>query len=202
MSEPIFKSIFGECWDDLPAVMKKHYANTPFSSDVTKTSGLMKVEGSKIWSLLSPFARLFGLLVPFTGNNIPVTVAFRSAPENNHFVFDRIFQFPDKKPYQFYSTLHPIGKSEVIEVMKLGIGWKCEFKWDGSKVLLLHKGYCLKLFGKFIPLPIGFLFGKGYAEEKAIDDDHFHMMMEVVHPWWGKILGYSGTFKMLNGNTI
>lgn len=196
MSEPIFKTIIGDSWDDIPLIMKMHYANKAYSDDISVTKGIMTVEASLLWKLISPFSKMFGILVPYTGEEIPVTVTFRSSPGNNHFVFDRVFNFPNKEPYQFYSTLYPIEGREVIEVMKTGIGWRCEFKWTQGKVLLLHKGYVFKIFGRFIPLPISFLIGKGYAEEVPIDDNTFSMKMEIMHPWWGKILGYSGIFTM------
>lgn len=41
MSEPIFKSIFGESWDFLSPVMKKHYANRPYTDDVTVVEGTL-----------------------------------------------------------------------------------------------------------------------------------------------------------------
>lgn len=196
MKQPIFKSIFGENWHELPTVMKKHYANRSYCDDISEASGTMKIDGSLIWNLCSPISRIFGILVPYTGENIEVIVKFRSSVENNHFVFDRTFYFPNKKPYKFYSTLIPQENGEVVEIMNLGLGWKCEYCWQEGRVLLRHKGYVLKLFGKILSFPIGGLIGKGYAEEIPIDEDSFAMKMEIVHPWWGKLMGYSGTFKM------
>ncbi len=197
MSDPIFKNIFANDWDDLPSVIKKHYANRPYCSDQYVAQGVMKVEGSLIWTIISPISKLFGVLVPYTGDNIATTVTFRSDPNNNHFVFDRVFNFPDKPTYKFYSVLHPIKENEVCEIMKTGLGWRCTFSWEDGKVRLKHKGYVLKIFGKIISLPLTFLFGKGVAEETPIDDENFSMQMEIRHPWWGRVMGYSGTFKMV-----
>ena len=41
--EPIFKSIFGASWDELPSVMRKHYANRPYSDDITIVDGVLDV---------------------------------------------------------------------------------------------------------------------------------------------------------------
>jgi hypothetical protein len=38
--------------------------------------------------------------------------------------------------------------------------------------------------------------GGGYAEEIPISDDEFSMMTEIRHPWWGRIIGYHGTFRV------
>ncbi len=197
MSEPTFKSIFADKWDELPDVMKKHYANRPYSDDINIAEGVMKVEGSALWKLLNPFSKLFGILVPYTGENIPVTVTFRSESDSNRFIFDRIFYFPGRAPYKFYSVLHPIKENEVCEIMNMGLGWRCEFSWEDKRVRLKHKGYVLKVFGRIISLPLTFLVGPGFAEEMPIDDFTFSMKMEIIHPWWGKVMGYSGQFRMV-----
>lgn len=197
MTEPIFKSIFGDDWGQLPIVMKEHYANHSFSDDVTIVEGLMTVESYGPGKILQPLFKLLGILVPYSGENIPTIVSFKSDINTDVFIFDRVFKFPGKSSYQFYSTLHPIGENQVIEVMKFGLGWKSSFVWQGGKVKLIHVGYYLKFFNNFIPLPIELLLGKGYAEEIPINDNCFSMAMEIVHPWWGKIFGYSGIFKIV-----
>jgi hypothetical protein len=40
------------------------------------------------------------------------------------------------------------------------------------------------------------LIGKGYAEETPLNDDAFAMMTEIRHALWGKIYGYSGSFRV------
>ena len=42
-SEPTFKSVFGASWDDLPPVMKQHYANQPYSNDEVTVEGTLDV---------------------------------------------------------------------------------------------------------------------------------------------------------------
>jgi len=101
---PIFQSIFGAAWDQLPAVFLKHYANRPFCSDVVVIEGTMAVEMSWLTRLCAPLLRLSGALVPIEECDIPVTVTFRSEADSAAFCFDREFRFPDCKPYHFRSA--------------------------------------------------------------------------------------------------
>ena len=55
----------------------------------------------------------------------------------------------------------------------------------------------MNIFGYFIPLPLTFLIGKGYAEEIATDNKTFDMITHITHPWWGKIYEYKGRFKVI-----
>ncbi len=195
--QPIFQSVFGGQWHELPPVMHKHYANRPFSRDVVTAKGIMKVEISNFARILMPFLRFSGTLVPYEGDNIPVTVHFRSDPASNSFIFDRIFSFPGRKPVIFRSRMIPAGKNRMIEFMRIGIAWLAGFDFDGQYVRMSHEGYTFSLFGKLLPLPLEWLIGKGEAFEQALDDDSFLMDMKIRHPLWGTVYGYSGTFTIM-----
>jgi hypothetical protein len=199
MSEsPIFESIFQSHWADLPAVMHKHYANRPYSNDTITATGVMGVEVSFFARLLAPLMRWTGALTPVAGQNIPVTVRFESEPDSRAFCLHRVFHYPAAQPYVFRSRMIPIGGNEVIEQMPAGIGWKAAYHWDGAKIKLVHRGYTFRLAGRFYPLPLAIFFGKGYAEEWAINDHQFQMKMEIRHPIWGKVYAYHGIFTLPN----
>ena len=195
-SDPIFKSVFGDDWTTLPLIMRRHYANRPFHNDRASVQGVLKVESSTLGRLLNPFLRLARVLVPYEGENIPVTVDFISSDVDTSFAFDRRFHFPGGKVVRFYSRLLPQGGPVVIERMNWGLCWRSAYRWDGHKVILSHLGYALNLGNAFLPLPLEWLIGRGYAEETPLSDDEFSMLMEIRHSHFGKIMGYSGVFRM------
>jgi len=160
-TEPIFKSVFGKDWESLPRVMHRHYANRPFHNDRARVEGLLKVESSRLGRLLNPLLRLARVLVPYEGENIPVTVDFISSDKDNSFAFYRRFHFPQGKVVSFYSRLLPQGGPLVIERMNWGLCWRCEYRWDGRKIILSHKGYALNVCGAFLPLPLEWMIGQG-----------------------------------------
>lgn len=176
--------------------MHKHYANRGYTSDRVTVDGLMKVETSLLARLLAPLMRLTGALAPYAGENVPVTVHFDSEKESDAFCFDRIFHYPNRKPYHFRSRMLPCGDNEIIEFMPLGIGWHAAYSFDGHKILMKHLGYKFKAFGKTFPLPLEFVLGRGYAEEEAISENEFRMYMDIRHPLFGKVYAYSGEFRI------
>ncbi len=189
--EPIFKTVFGEHWERLPPVMRSHYSVRPFSNDAVVLNGTLDVFVSPMVSLM---ARLTGMLLAYSGNAVPVTVLLRSGKESGAFHFDRTFHFPDKGEVIFRSRMELIKGNELVEIMRFGLGWKMTYAWDGSKVILRHRGYVWRVFGVTIPLPLELLLGKAHAEETPISDDAFSMWTHVVHPLFGKTFGYAGTF--------
>ncbi len=196
MSEPIFKSIFGEAWNDLPPSMHKHYANRPYADDESVVEGTLDVMCKQPLKFLAPLMKLMGQIPAHNEESVPVTVRFQSDKDTKAFHFNRTFNFKNAKPYTFKSRMVQIKGNEVIEIMRFGLGWKMLYLWDGEKVVLKHRGYALRLFGHFIPVPLTLLMGEGYAEEIAVDEDTFDMITHIIHPWWGKVYEYKGRFEV------
>lgn len=196
MSAPLFASIFGAQWQNLPPVMRKHYANRAGHDDETVAEGAMIIKSSVLGRLLSPLFRLSGTLVPYEGEGIPATVQFFTTSKNNSFTLRRTFRFPGKKLYVFCSSMQPQGGAEIIEFTRLGFGWHMRYDWDGEKVTLTHKRYVMRLAGKILPVPLAWLVGTTYAEETPVDDDTFSMKMEMHHKLFGHIFSYRGVFTM------
>lgn len=195
--EPTFKMIFGDAWSDLPPVMHKYYANRPYTDDLTVVEGRLDVMCRGPLKLLGPLMKLLGQIPAHNEKEVDVTVRFQSDRHSKSFHFNRLFHFKQIAPYSFKSRMVQIKGSEVIEIMRFGLGWKMQYGWDGKKVILEHRGYALHLFGFFIPVPLTLLMGKGYAEEVAVDDMTFDMMTHITHPWWGKIYEYKGRFRVI-----
>lgn len=193
---PIFKNIFGKSWDELPVVIHKHYANCPYTDDVTIAEGTLNVMCKGPLKFMAPLMKAMGQIPAHTENGVPVTVKFQSDKNSKEFQFNRTFKFRNAEPYAFRSRMLQIKDNEVIEIMQFGLGWKMLYRWTGEKVVLEHRGYALRLFGYFIPVPLTMLVGKGYAEEIPIDENTFDMMTDITHPLWGKIYEYKGRFKI------
>ncbi|VVC76605.1 hypothetical protein AQUSIP_19280 [Aquicella siphonis] len=194
--EPIFKPVFAKAWEQLPPVMRKHYANRPFSQDVVTAQGKMEVGSTGLFRLLSPVFRALNMLVPYSGSDIPVTVRYLSDEHSRAFYLDRIFYFPGKTPWHFRSCMLPVKDEVVTEFTAWGLGWRFRYLYDGHKITLNHLGYVWKVFGMVLPLPLTVFLGRVYAEEFAVSDESFRMKMEMVHPLFGKYF-YAGEFKIM-----
>ncbi len=189
--EPLFKTILGSQWDHLPAVMQKHYAVRPYSDDVVVVKGALDI---KIAPFISFLARLSGMLIAYSGEQVPVTVTFRSGKNTRAFYFDRVFHYPDKGDIHFLSCMESFGGNELVEFMGYGIGWRMAYEWSGGKMVLRHRGYVWRLFGTLIPLPLSFIMGEAHAEETPLSENAFSMWTHIKHPWFGEGLRYAGTF--------
>ncbi len=193
----IFASIFGPAWSEMPPVFRKHYANRAYTHDVHKVEGALDILCRPPLLWMAPLMKLLGHIPPVNAENVPVTVTFQSDPDSSAFHFNRIFHFAGEAPYEFRSRMLPLQDDLLVEIMPYRIGWKLRYAWDGEKVMLLHCGYVWLLFGRYIPLPLTLLLGKGYAEEHALSETVFAMQVTITHPLWGKIYEYKGRFEVV-----
>ncbi len=193
---PIFRPVFGAAWDTMPPVMHKRYANRPYTRDAVTVSGTMEVRASRFMQLLAPLLKWSQLLVPCQGQDVAAIVVFRSEAESRAVGFDREFRFPGKAAYHFRSRMLPAGGNDIIEYMSLGIGWRAACTFAGNTVTYSHRGYVWRVFGCNIPLPLHWVFGKGYAQEEATGDSSFRMHMEIRHAWFGEVYAYAGRFEV------
>ena len=193
-ADPIFATVFGQHWHELPLALKKHYQNRPFSQERIRVTGHLNVRTAKPFRWLAPIAKLLGQIPLANAKDVPVTVDFLSAPRERTLGFHRQFYFHPSRPYHFKSRMTPQKNGQVFERMAGGFCWRLRYEWDQDRIKMHHVGYGLHWFGHLIPLPITWIFGAGYAEEWAIDDNSFAMKTYITHPWWGEIYRYSGEF--------
>lgn len=77
-NKPIFQAIFGEAWEKLPPVLRRHYANRPCSADQVTVKGHLDVICRGPIRVLQPLLRLLRLIPPYNETHVPVTVVYES----------------------------------------------------------------------------------------------------------------------------
>ena len=191
---PLFAKVLSDDWQQLSPFMKKRFGNRPYTNDMLLVNGTMTIKGSRWMRLINPFLKMSGALIQQDGENIPVTVKFKSDFNSSKYWFDREFKFP--QPIHFKSYMMNIKNNIMVEFMRFNIGWRTKFSVDGDSVLMSHHGYVFRFFNIWIPMPIGLLLGKCHVVERQISEDTFSMEMSLNHFLFGKIYEYKGIFKI------
>lgn len=191
---PVFAKVFGNDWQKLSPFMKRRFGNRPYSHDMVLVNGTMTIKSSLWMHFIRPFLKLSGALIQQDGENIPVTVKFKSELNSAKYWFDREFKF--SQPIYFKSYMMNIKDNVMVEFMRFNIGWRSKFSVDGDNILMSHHGYVFRFFNILIPLPIGLLLGKCNVVERQISEDSFAMEMSLVHFLFGKIYEYKGVFSI------
>lgn len=197
VSTPVFQSVLGADWEKLGAVVRRHYFLRPFSNDYICVKGTMReVRHNAFAKLLIPFARVFGALVPYEGQDVPIEVHYTAKPGDATIHWDRVFHFSGRAPFHFRSHMEQIGPNRVIEFVRLGVGMKLRVTAEQGALVFRDDGYIWRLFGVDVPLPLGLLMGSAYIEERPVDENGFSMRMTLTHPLFGQLFRYEGRFSL------
>lgn len=192
----IFQKIFGEKWQLLPTVFKRHYAIRENSDDKIVAKGTISVDFSWLISLFRPIIASLHILPIKRAKDIPITVIFSCQNNPTAFCFNRIFYYSDK-PFTFNSKQIPIGGNKIIEItMGSILGWKCSYDYINNEVVLKHHAYVMKLFSWYVRIPLELVMGKCHASEQAISDSAFQMKVQFTHFLFGFIYTYYGKFEI------
>ncbi len=200
MHEPVFKNVLADDWDKLGSVIKHHYSLMPFSDDyICVTGQMLEIFHSAIAKLFIPFGLLFGAVVPYRAKNIPVDVHYNSNHNNGHIYWDRVFKFTDKKHFHFKSHMEHVEGNEVIEYVRFGVGMRLQVTAEGGALVFRDIGYIWRVGSIKIPIPVNWVFGNAYVEERPVDEDNFTMKMVLTHPLFGVMFRYNGQFSLASG---
>lgn len=191
----IFEAIFGDKWQQLPPVFKRHYANRAYTQDKFTVKGTITIHNKGIMKWFGPLMGWLRTLPPYAADHVPITVDYVSSADSNAFHMQRIFYYPNKAAFVFNSKMIPLHDNLLVELTQAYVGWKMAYEYDGEMIKLVHQGFVLKFFKWFIPLPVEWVIGKCQSYEVAISDDEFRMNMQFTHPWFGVLYEYYGNFR-------
>jgi hypothetical protein len=90
----------------------------------------------------------------------------------------------------------PCRENEVIEFVRFGVGLRLRVTEENGALVFRDLGYVWRIFGINIPLPGRLLMGSAYVEERPVDDNHFAMKMQIMHPLFGELFVYQGQFSL------
>ena len=199
ISTSFYESICEHQKESVAQVFKKRYHNHYFSSDKTIMHGKLDINFTRAFRILLPLCKLAGTLVPYEGVAVPTEVSLSSAANSRIITMLREFKFKSHKTCFFKSKLLHYKKDIFLELTAGKIAWQFKFKYHNDKLIMQHMGYSLYIFNRCIPLPLlSWLIGKPYAEEIAIDDSSFAMLLILQHPLFGKIFTYKGKFTIMD----
>lgn len=195
-NEPVIKQALGEHWNDLAEIVKQHYDITPGEASKMTIKGSMdEVYHSNIAKLFLLPGRIFGALVPYKGKNIPTEVRNWTSEDNHKAMFwYRTLDFPNKPPLIFASRMEHIKDDEIIEYVRYGMGIRMTMSVDEGALIFKSKGYVWKIGGFKISIPTWLILGDAEIIEKAISEDKFYIDFNMIHPLFGRMFSYSGTY--------
>jgi hypothetical protein len=188
------RQALGSDWPSLGEVIRRHYDLPPRTETRLEVEGTMEVTVSPIGRLFVTAGRLFDALVPFRGENIPVTVRNWSQTDSKAMFWHRTFRYPERPPIVFRSRMVYAGGEEIVEYVKFGLGIRMRLCAEGETLRYDSRGYQWDLGPLTLRIPDWLLLGKAVIREVPESDETFRVEFTIDHPLWGRTFGYAGNF--------
>jgi hypothetical protein len=188
------RQALGSDWPSLGDVIRRHYDLPPGTDTRLQVDGIMQVSVSPLGRLFVTAGRLFDALVPFRGENIPVTVRNWSQPDSSAMFWHRTFRYPEKQPIIFRSRMAYAGGEEIVEYVKYGLGIRMRLCAEGETLRYDSLGYQWDLGPLSLRIPDWLLLGKAVIREIPESAEAFRVEFTIDHPLWGRTFGYAGRF--------
>jgi hypothetical protein len=195
--EPIVKCTLGPNWQYLPTVLQRNFDLRPGQTCAVNLEGTMyEVWHSPLAKLFIFPGRLFGALVPYQGNNIPIRIEIRTYADDTRFMYwRRIHRFPGRPDCVFSSKMEYVKDNELVECVRLGLGMCMKVSLEGRTLKFVSPCYQWNILGLRLRIPTWLLLGRGQIIEQEVSDEQFEMFFEINHPWFGRTFRYSGIFR-------
>lgn len=196
---PFIAQVLGSEWENLHPAIRRHYNIHPDGEHKRRLNGEMSKVFHSFWvKHYILIGRLFGALVPFRGEKIPVEVYNYCNANSNQLRWRRQFYFPDRKSYPFDSYMEHFGDNEIVEFVRFGLGLRMKLSVDSGALCYTTAGYLWRIGSLRLSLPDWLFFESGTITEEGIDNEQIKLDFTLVHPLFGLSFCYIGRFRIID----
>lgn len=203
-TESIIRRALGTDFDRLHPKIREQYSITSHSNAAFVGTGTMDEVWHGRWYVL-PFLYVGAtrrILFPETGTNVPFEIrnyAYRDQHGRETVTWKRKFTFAKRQ--REFDEYFVYSESRGTPILYAGthqhLAVDLNFSVDEHGSLIVTTGHQRLFLGPItIPFP-RFFSGEAYVKESYNDElDQFEVDVEISNRFWGKILGYRGSFHL------
>lgn len=197
---PTLQRALNSDWDKLAPAVRRHYeTGVDVDNGVARLElkGVMdEIQVRGIGKIVALLSRPFQALVPCSGAKVKSEVSNWADSDGDAMHWRRLFYYPGRKPLVFASRMECAGDHEIIEFVNGGFGLRLRLEVNQGALVFIGLHYVAKVGPWLIKIPNWVLAGDAHTIETEVDEDTIRVEFEIVHPLWGKTIGYKGTFSM------
>lgn len=190
----LMQTALGDSWDKLPPALQDHYLPGR-SVDL----GHMDVEYPAFMQpVLSALSRL-GALVRRRGKAVQTRVEKSMVGRRQH--WHRTLRYVDGRTLHFDSVWELTRNGHVVEFVNSWLGLQMHPFVVGGQLHYRGVQFVARVGHREFHIPEWLALGHTTIVERAIDEHRFAMDFRMVHPVFGQLFRYSGTFRANAGET-
>jgi hypothetical protein len=186
----LIQRALGEDWQRLPPALQAHYG--PSVSGTTVDAGELDISYPRAMQPVLRLLSLIGALVHQRGR-AATTVVKQTIGERQH--WRRTLRYADGQVLHFNSTWTLTANGHVLEFVNPLLGIEMAPFVVGRQLHYRGIRFVLQLGRWRLTIPQWLALGTARIVEEAVDDRHFVMDFRMVHPLFGELFRYTGTFE-------
>ena len=190
---PFLQKTLAEDWNNLPAVIQRHYSINNGASSCLK--GRMEIGYPNYLLPLIFLIHLCGGLVLRRGKDIETQVEKTTPKKNTALLWKRTLTYPDNKKDCVYSQMVYLQNHELIETVRYGFGLRLKVSVENGKLVYRSNGHIWQYGRLRLTFPDWLLLGKSTIIETPVSDKQFSLDFSIKHPLWRKCYWYHGVFQ-------
>lgn len=188
MNTSLMQQALGAQWDKLPAALQRHY-QAGRHTDV----GTLDIEYPGFMQLPLSLLHRIGALLHRRAKGVPTTVEKWMDGDTQH--WKRTVSLSDGRNIYFRSHWQHAGGNELIEYVNPCLGLRMAVHVADGELHYTGRYFVARLGALKLPIPEWLLLGHTTIIETALDDERFAMDFRLMHPVFGQIYRYAGTFR-------
>jgi Domain of unknown function (DUF4166) len=193
-----FQRLVGkEGWNRLVPAIRARFSKS-YSKDkaVVYKGAMLSVRSNSMGWILAQACRVMGTpLTPYSGRNVTTIVRVYQNENNTGTVWEREYQFPDRKPLIIRSTKMLDSDETLLESVDGGIRMRLRVFEEEGRLVFLSTSYFIKVFGTRVQIPS--LLTPGVTRVEHIDEGNgfFRFILSMKHPYLGEMFYQEGIFR-------
>ncbi|AMK77182.1 MULTISPECIES: DUF4166 domain-containing protein [Methylomonas] len=191
MSVSLMQKVLGDDWQQLPAVIQRHYRIS--DGQQSRLVGEMAIGYPSYLFPLIWVIHLFGGLLLWRGQAAQAEVD--KTADGELLDWQRTMTYPDGKTDCFSSRMSYAADHELIETIGFGFGLRLNVSVENGELLYRSNGHFWQCGSLRMNIPDWLLLGSASISERAVSDDEFYLDFSIRHPWWGESYYYRGNFR-------
>ncbi len=196
MISTIYKQL-GEAFRTLNPHIQERFIHDPVEGEVIAYQGTMHIIWrSRLGWLFAHFTRIIGNpLSPYRGNEVPMDVLLFKKKGEDGICWQRIYYYPDKKPYIVSSIKKESTDGKMMECVGGGFGMFLTLYAKDTQLHFESYRYFWRFAGITVPLPHCITPGKTHVIHSDLGDGNFRFTLTMQHSYLGRTFFQDGTFR-------
>lgn len=189
----LMEQALGDAWAQLPPALQAHHL-----PGATLDVGCLDIDyPAAMQPLLSILSRL-GALVRRRGRDVATQVAKSTVGGRQR--WRRTMRYPDGRTLRFDSTWELLPGGVLREWVNPWLALEMKPVVVGRELHLHGVRFVARLGRLELGIPEALALGHTTIVERAVDAHHFAMDFRLIHPLFGQVFRYAGTFRADAGN--